>query len=43
MDKKWDVFVEDDVAFLHQNWTGNRDVRSLVLPRSAMAGAFRPQ
>ena len=22
MDEKWDVFVEDDVAFLHRSWTG---------------------
>lgn len=23
MDEKWDVFVEDQVAFLHRSWTGN--------------------
>jgi hypothetical protein len=23
MDGKWDVFVEDHVAFLHRSWTGN--------------------
>jgi len=23
MDEKWDVFVEDHVAFLHRSWTGN--------------------
>jgi hypothetical protein len=23
MDEKWDVFVENDVAFLHRSWTGN--------------------
>ena len=22
MDEKWDVFVEDDVAYLHRSWTG---------------------
>jgi hypothetical protein len=23
MDEKWDVFVENHVAFLHRSWTGN--------------------
>ncbi|PWU59910.1 hypothetical protein DLE60_13895 [Micromonospora globispora] len=23
MDEKWNVFVEDQVAFLHRSWTGN--------------------
>jgi len=23
MDEKWDVFVENRVAFLHRSWTGN--------------------
>lgn len=23
MDEKWNVFVEDEVAFLHRSWTGN--------------------
>ena len=23
MDEKWDVFVEDQIAFLHRSWTGN--------------------
>lgn len=23
MDEKWDVFVEDDVVFLHRSWTGH--------------------
>lgn len=23
MDEKWDVFVEDQIVFLHRSWTGN--------------------
>ena len=32
MDEKWDVFVENRVAFLHRSWTGNRAFEASFSP-----------
>lgn len=32
MDEKWNVFVEDEVAFLHRSWTGNGIFEALFSP-----------
>ncbi len=34
MDEKWDVFVENHVAFLHRSWTGNGVFEATFSPAS---------
>ena len=35
MDEKWDVFVENRVAFLHRSWTGNGVFEASFSPAGA--------
>ncbi|MEV0425536.1 hypothetical protein [Micromonospora sp. NPDC050495] len=37
MDEKWNVFVEDQVAFLHRSWTGNGIFEAAFSPVSGNA------
>ena len=48
MDEKWDVFIEDRVAFLYRSWTGNGIFEAAFSPAgggwrisAAVAGAER--
>ncbi len=42
MDEKWDVFVENHVAFLHRSWTGNGVFEATFSP-AGEAGGSQPR
>ncbi|MFD6437163.1 hypothetical protein [Streptomyces venezuelae] len=41
MDEKWNVFVEDDVLFMHRSWTGYGVYEATFAPTLASATELR--